>query len=80
MADFSYHVSYICHCPKGLFIYSTLHLQSKNLLERHLVIADHAYTMKDLVQLSLESNSVVLPTYRDSLEVKVEEEAGRKYR
>lgn len=79
MADFSYHVSYICHCPKGLFIYSTLHLQSKNLLERHLVIADHAYTMKDLVQLSLESNSVVLPTYRDSLEVKVEEEAGRKY-
>lgn len=27
MADFSYHVSYICHCSKGLFIYSTISSQ-----------------------------------------------------
>lgn len=83
MPDFAYHVSYIFHTIRNSFFFiKTLLLytlfQSKNLLERHLVIADHAYTMKDLVQLSLESNSVVLPTYRDSLEVKVEEEAGRK--
>jgi len=47
-------------------------------LERHLVIADHVYTMKDLAQLSLTTDQVVLPTLRDSLKVKVEEEAGRK--
>ncbi|XP_032595690.1 fasciclin-1 isoform X8 [Drosophila grimshawi] len=50
---------------------------SKNLLERHLVIADHVFTMKDLAQMSLTTDNVVLPTFRDSLKVRVEEEAGR---
>ncbi|XP_052836695.1 fasciclin-1 isoform X9 [Drosophila gunungcola] len=50
---------------------------SKSILERHLAISDKEYTMKDLVKLSHESGSVVLPTFRDSLSIRVEEEAGR---
>ncbi|EDW67873.1 fasciclin-1 isoform X7 [Drosophila virilis] len=50
---------------------------SKYILERHLVLADHVFTMKDLAQMSLTTDNVVLPTLRDSLKVKVEEEAGR---
>lgn len=48
-------------------------------MERHLVIADRVFTMKDLVTMTKESESVLLPTFRDSLKIKVEEEAGRKY-
>ncbi|XP_034488533.1 fasciclin-1 isoform X2 [Drosophila innubila] len=61
---------------KKLFM-RDFHYHSKNLLERHLVIADQVYTMKDLAQMSLTTDQVVLPTLRDSLKVKVEEEAGR---
>ncbi|XP_070137656.1 fasciclin-1 isoform X4 [Drosophila bipectinata] len=50
---------------------------SKSILERHLAIADRVYTMKDLVQYSQESGSVILPTFRDSLKIRVEEENGR---
>ncbi|XP_064549349.1 fasciclin-1 isoform X4 [Drosophila montana] len=50
---------------------------SKYILERHLVLADHVFTMKDLAQMSLTTDNVVLPTLRDSLKIKVEEEAGR---
>ncbi|XP_017111214.1 fasciclin-1 isoform X7 [Drosophila elegans] len=50
---------------------------SKSILERHLAISDKEYTMKDLVKFSHESGSVVLPTFRDSLSIRVEEEAGR---
>ncbi|XP_023170251.2 fasciclin-1 isoform X6 [Drosophila hydei] len=50
---------------------------SKYILERHLVIADHVFTMKDLAQMSLTTDNVVLPTFRDSLKMKVTEEAGR---
>uniref|UniRef100_A0A1I8PTN7 FAS1 domain-containing protein n=1 Tax=Stomoxys calcitrans TaxID=35570 RepID=A0A1I8PTN7_STOCA len=49
---------------------------SRAILERHLVIADQVYTMKDLVAMSRESDSIVLPTFRDSLKIRVEEEAG----
>ncbi|XP_041565165.1 fasciclin-1 isoform X3 [Drosophila elegans] len=49
---------------------------SKSILERHLAISDKEYTMKDLVKFSHESGSVVLPTFRDSLSIRVEEEAG----
>ncbi|XP_034117177.1 fasciclin-1 isoform X2 [Drosophila albomicans] len=59
---------------KKLFM-RDFYYHSKNLLERHLVIADHAYTMKELVQMSL-TDTVVLQTFRDSLKVKIEEEAG----
>ena len=48
-------------------------------MERHLVIADQIFTMKDMVSMTKESDSIVLPTFRDSLKIKVEEEAGRKY-
>lgn len=47
-------------------------------LERHLVVSDNVYTMKDLVTMSKESDSILLPTIRDSLKIRVEEEAGRK--
>ncbi|XP_034661754.1 fasciclin-1 isoform X14 [Drosophila subobscura] len=50
---------------------------SKSILERHLAIADHVFTMKDLVQYSQQAGNVVLPTFRDSLQIRVEEEAGR---
>lgn len=51
---------------------------SRSILERHLVIADNVYTMNDLVAMTAASgDSILLPTYRDSLKVKVEEEAGR---
>ncbi|KAH8368974.1 hypothetical protein KR200_001176 [Drosophila serrata] len=50
---------------------------SKSILERHLAISDFPYTMKDLVKFSQESGSVILPTFRDSLNIRVEEEAGR---
>ncbi|XP_030371302.1 fasciclin-1 isoform X3 [Scaptodrosophila lebanonensis] len=49
---------------------------SKAILERHLVIADRVFTIKDLAQMSLVSDTVLLPTFRDSLKIKVEEEAG----
>ncbi|XP_046804376.1 fasciclin-1-like isoform X1 [Lucilia cuprina] len=49
---------------------------SRSILERHLVIADRAYSMKDMVAMTKESESIVLPTFRDSLKIKVEEEAG----
>ncbi|XP_020817831.1 fasciclin-1 isoform X3 [Drosophila serrata] len=49
---------------------------SKSILERHLAISDFPYTMKDLVKFSQESGSVILPTFRDSLNIRVEEEAG----
>lgn len=44
-----------------------------------MAISDKEYTMKDLVKFSQESGSVILPTFRDSLSIRVEEEAGRKY-
>lgn len=56
-----------------------LPLQSRAILERHLVIADQVYTMKDLVAMSRDTESIRLPTFRDTLKIRVEEEAGRKY-
>ncbi|XP_073819022.1 fasciclin 1 Fas1 domain-containing isoform X9 [Musca autumnalis] len=50
---------------------------SRAVLERHLVIADQVYTMKDLVAMTKQNNSIRLPTFRDSLKLRVEEEAGR---
>ncbi|XP_055908399.1 fasciclin-1 isoform X2 [Eupeodes corollae] len=50
---------------------------SKSILERHLVISDRTFTMKELATMTEESDSIVLPTFRDSLKLKVHEELGR---
>ncbi|XP_068155178.1 fasciclin-1 isoform X6 [Drosophila tropicalis] len=50
---------------------------SKAILERHLAIADRVFTMSDLVKMSQQTDNVVLPTFRDSLKIRVDEEAGR---
>ncbi|XP_023035373.1 fasciclin-1 isoform X1 [Drosophila willistoni] len=49
---------------------------SKAILERHLAIADRVFTMSDLVKMSQQTDNVVLPTFRDSLQIRVDEEAG----
>ncbi|XP_068155177.1 fasciclin-1 isoform X5 [Drosophila tropicalis] len=49
---------------------------SKAILERHLAIADRVFTMSDLVKMSQQTDNVVLPTFRDSLKIRVDEEAG----
>lgn len=58
-------------------------LQSKAILERHLVIADQVYTMNDLVRMTNElgdpKEKIILPSYRDALNIRVTEELGRKY-
>lgn len=52
-------------------------LQANNILERHLVIADRVYTMADLKALGNET--IVLPTIRDALAVRVKEDDKRKW-
>lgn len=51
-------------------------LQARAVLERHLVIADKVFTMAELK--SMGPDYIVLPTARDSLQVKVKEEEKRK--
>lgn len=62
--------------------FSPLCFQSKSILERHLVIADQVYTMNDLVQstkqLGDSNEKILLPSYRDALNIRVTEEIGRK--
>lgn len=48
-------------------------------MERHLLIADDIYTMKTLAEMTKKQNdSIILPTFRDSLKIKVEEEVESK--
>ncbi|XP_026477303.1 fasciclin-1 [Ctenocephalides felis] len=49
---------------------------TRGILERHLVIADKAYTMSDLKLMG--NDTIVLPTLRDSLHLKVKE-IGKNY-
>ncbi|EFN63926.1 Fasciclin-1 [Camponotus floridanus] len=49
---------------------------TKQILERHLVIADQAYTMAKLRELS--NDTVKLPTSRDNLKIRVKE-SGESY-
>jgi hypothetical protein len=51
--------------------------QARSILERHLVIADRVYTMNDLKHMSNET--IILPSVRDSLRIRVKEEDKRKY-
>lgn len=43
----------------------------RQILERHLVVSDRAYTMADLKQLA--NDTVVLPTVRDHLKLRIKE-------
>lgn len=52
--------------------------QARNILERHLVIADRIYTMAKLNEMA-NGTKVLLPTVRDSLNIRVKEEDRRKY-
>lgn len=47
------------------------------MLERHLIIADHVFTMAEL-RARTSNDSVVLPTYRDALSLRVREDEKRK--
>lgn len=51
--------------------------QARIILERHLVIADKAFTMAEL--RSMGNESIVLPTMRDALTIRVREENKRKW-
>lgn len=50
--------------------------QARMILERHLVIATKAFTMADLRHMANES--IVLPTIRGALSIRVREENKRK--
>lgn len=54
------------------------YFQAKAILQRHLVISDHAYTMGELKHLT--NDSMILPTVRDTLKIRVREDSNRKYR
>lgn len=48
-----------------------IRLQTKQILERHLVIADQAYTMAKLKEMN--NDTVYLPAARDILKLRVKE-------
>lgn len=48
-----------------------IHLQTKQILERHLVIADQAYTMSKLREIS--NDTIYLTAARDILKIRVKE-------
>jgi hypothetical protein len=50
--------------------------QVRQILERHLVVSDRAYTMADLKQLA--NDTVVPPTVRDHLKLRIKESDGSK--
>lgn len=54
-----------------------INFQARAILERHLVISDKAFTMADL--RSMGNDSIVLPTIRDALTIRVREDGKRKY-
>lgn len=78
MDDFSYHVnkffitklSYY-NTPKSIHVFFSF--QTKQILERHLVISDRAYTMADIKHLTNDTLGVLLPTLRDSLRLRIRE-------
>ncbi|XP_037921573.1 fasciclin-1 isoform X4 [Hermetia illucens] len=47
---------------------------AKAILQRHLVISDHAYTMGELKHLT--NDSMILPTVRDTLKIRVREDSN----
>lgn len=53
---------------------------SEVILERHLVIADKAYTMADMMEKGANDTFVVLPAYRGNVTIKIREEERSKYK
>lgn len=53
-------------------------LQARSILERHLVIADKVFTMAELRSMG-HNDTIVLPTIRDSLTIRVKEDDKREY-
>lgn len=53
-------------------------LQAHQILERHLVVANTAYTMMDIKRMT-HSGPVVLHTVRDKLELQLQEKANGVY-
>lgn len=51
-------------------------LKARMILERHLVVADKAFSMADLRGMS--NDTIVLPTIRDALTIRVREDGKRK--
>lgn len=52
---------------------TSLVLQTKQILERHVIRAGRAYTVSDLKLLGNETHPFVLPTSRDPLRLRVKE-------
>lgn len=48
-----------------------IRLQTKQILERHLIIADQAYTMAKLKEIS--NDTIYLPAARDTLKLRIKE-------
>ncbi|XP_077294817.1 fasciclin 1 Fas1 domain-containing isoform X2 [Arctopsyche grandis] len=52
---------------------------TRQILERHLVISDRAYTMADIKHLTNDTLGVLLPTMRDSLRLRIRESDNSYY-
>ena len=52
---------------------------SQIILERHLVIADKAFTMADLLERTQNDTFVSLPAYRGEVKIKVREDDNSEY-
>lgn len=78
MPAFSYQVIKIVHLvwSTAFLTYHIFVLQSRQILERHLVVADKVFTMAELRNMG--NDSIVLPTLRDALTIRVREDGKRK--
>lgn len=60
------------------YSFSTFSLiKARMILERHLVVADKAFSMADLRTMS--NDTIVLPTIRDALTIRVREDGKRMW-
>lgn len=63
---------------KKLFM-SDFAYHAQMILERHLVIADKAFSMADLMSRGSNDTFVVMPAYRGEVKIKVREEERSEY-
>lgn len=57
----------------------TFNFQTEQILQRHLVIADQAYTMAKLKEEMHINDTIILPTVRDTLKLRVKESGDSKW-